>query len=45
MACWQHLKITYPQHVPKNDIANPDTSHEKTKVNAIVMVENYFPHL
>jgi hypothetical protein len=40
-----NMSPTCPQHVPKNDIANPITLHEKTKVNAIVMVENYVFHL
>jgi hypothetical protein len=31
--------MTWPQHAPTNGVANPNTSHDMTKVNVVVMVE------
>jgi len=38
-----NLNITYLQHVFKNIIANPNTSHETIKITAIIMVEKLTP--
>jgi len=37
VAYWQHMAC--PQHAPINGIVNPNTSHDTTEINAMVMVE------
>jgi hypothetical protein len=39
VAYWQHLDMACPQQAPTNGVINPDTSHDTTKVNTMVMVE------
>ncbi len=43
VAYWQHLDMACPQHAPTNVVINPNTSHDTTEVNVMVMVEKLPP--
>lgn len=43
IAYWQHFGMACPQQLIIKGSANPDTSHEITKVRVMVIVERLLP--